>query len=175
MSGFNRKRQRTESGPASFQKPKRPVDKIIITVNQTHAAAGQKITAVATALTPCTVTGFRWHIDHRNVDTTMPCQVGWALVVVKEGNTPPQLNLTGDGAQFYQPEQQVIAWGTGVLTDGSAAPPGPIGSASVVRHEGATKTQRKMMQGDRLLLVLQMAGGSTQCLVNGGVQAICRF
>jgi hypothetical protein len=151
------------------------VDKLIITVSRDHAAAGQLVTDIATTNTPCTVTGFRWHLDHRNVDTTMPAQFGWALVVVKQGNTPQQLNLTGDGAPFYAAEQQVIAWGSGLLTDGSAAPPGTIGAASLVRQEGSTKTQRKLMQGDRLVLIMQVAGGSTNVLVRGGVQAICRF
>ena len=73
--------------------------------------------------------------------------VAWAVVFVRDGEISNDLDIT-NGASFYDPEQNVLAFGTVMLEPNSST------SAPTVMHvEGTSKAMRKMMDGNKLELV----------------------
>ena len=174
MSGAGNRRRLTEVAPLQRQfKTKRPVNKSIVSVRkaaQPGDTTGQ--TVILAASSPCTVTGFRWEINACNSSTVLQQDIAWALVIVKAGNTPNAFG-TSDGANLYTPEQNVIAWGATTL-----AQPLPAADAYYISEKGymgETKTQRKLMAGDSVYMLVRNAGAGGFCDWTGCVQLVCRF
>lgn len=126
---------------------RRPIDKQLKFVEKVSLNATQQETTLFTITFPCTLTGLRWSLGSTN--TTGAGSYGWALVIVRDGATPKALALA-DGASFYQPEQDVLAYGAGisVTTEGEL-------------EQGNTKTMRKLMGGDKLFFVAKGTAGAT--------------
>lgn len=157
------KRQRT--GRSTFvQKQARPIDKELKVVNQV-ATVTVGSTTLKTTTFPCTVVGLRWSIA-ANALTAAETLIYWAIVIVRDGesaNTP----ATSDGADFYTPEQNVLAFGMG-RTESTA-----VASDQTVHWEGSTKTMRKMKQGD-LLQFITLDSAANGDSIDGIVQFFCK-
>jgi len=163
MSRVGMKRRRTEAGFVAVTSTKRPIDKQLIAINKSLVAATQTTTTLVTSTFPCTVTGLRWNISWLNGVTTG--RFDWAIVIVRDGLAVSNI-ANSDGSSFYQPEQDVLAFGcAGALaTTGTAGP--------VVRlWEGSTKSMRKLMGGDAIVLVML---GEQISYVDGIVQLFCK-
>jgi len=96
---------------------------------------------------PGTVVGLRWDLGAEGLATTVGTDVVfWALVVVRQGNGPGPIGVGAAAmGQFYEPEEHVMA--SGKLLVSTQA------SGIRERDEGTTKTMRKMMGGDRIMLL----------------------
>lgn len=158
MSNRPFKRARTNFAPQA----KRPIDKSLINIAKTLSGTTQAETVLTTATFPCTVTGLRWEINGVN-DQVADEIVRWAIILVKDGNSANAIGAS-DGSTFYEPEQNVLAWG--VL--GTHAASGPMLSVNA----GTTKSMRKLMGGDRILFIVK--GDANAPKINGCVQFFCK-
>ena len=158
------KRLRTNSGFVVTKGPKRPIDKGLIVVNQS-ASSSQSSTDLADATFPCTIMGIRWSLAIQG-NTTTSALVSWAIVRVREGRTADTMSQV-DGAHFYDPEQDVLAFGVCRTADLDA------GTGPAVRHfEGATKAMRKLMVGDKIQFISIADANSNP--VDGVIQLFCK-
>lgn len=100
---------------------------------------------------PCTIAGLRWDISINNRDTN-PAEVMWCIIAAREG-TDPTTKLTGNWSMAsIKPEQNVIAWGSGIIEPNQKP-------TSLRIWEGSTKSMRKMQIGDKLLLIIGKTNG----------------
>ncbi len=123
----------------------RPIDKELKFVNQTSTTTVVQSTLKTTTF-PGTVVGLRWSFSAQTI-TTGDDIVNWLIVVIPDGeaaNTP----AISDGADFYTPEQNVLAFGSAHIL-GNAETGGNMN----VQFEGTTKTMRKLKQGDVLAFI----------------------
>jgi len=140
----------------------RPIDKQLKAIKITTANAAQDATTLITATFPGTITGLRWVLDFSNADGANGCEYCWAIVHTKDGNDANDF-ATSDAADFYAPEQNVLAFGLGTLgvtTNGE----------SIASVEGSTKTMRKLKQGDEILFLVKNLGSGTSLKTSGVVQ-----
>ncbi len=141
----------------------RPIDKELKVVNQT-ATTTVTATTLKTTTFPGTGVGLRWSVGTQNSNTASDVVLGWAIVVIPDGeaaNTP----ALSDGADFYTPEQNVLAFGMLRLKDYDAGGGGPIGE----NFEGTTKTMRKLKSGD-VLAFITLSSVAAAVQVDGVVQ-----
>ncbi len=150
------KRRRAPSGRRVAP---RPIDKKLIGVVHTVSTT-QAFTALITATFPCTIVGFRWDLAFDHITGAPDFQ--WALVIVRDGNVVSTLALS-NGADFYTPEQNVLAFGVGFIY------------ADIVPREysGTTKTMRKLMGGDQIAII-SLASVVNSVLLHGVVQFFCK-
>lgn len=158
------KRPRTQ-GAFSVPGAKRPIDKSLVVVNK-NVSTTQLSLDLISATFPCTITGIRWSLSTVNLAVSSTNIVNWAIVLVKDGNAANAI-ATSDGASFYQPEQNVLAFGTDIL-------PNTSNTAGALARDwvGNTKTMRKLMAGDKIQLIC-LAGISSAPLY-GVVQFFCK-
>jgi len=157
----DRKRSRVVSG----SRAQRPIDKELKAVLQAPTTT-PGATVLKTTTFPCTVVGLRWSLSAIG-NTTTAGIIYWAIVVVKDGNTVNSMAVS-DAADFYTPEQNVLAFGSGYTTDlDLAAGPG------AVQWEGSTKTMRKLMGGD-VLQIISVTDSATAAAFRGVVQFFCK-
>ena len=124
-------------------------------------------TVLITATFPCTVVGLRWDLTFYG-NVTAAENFYWAIINLKEGQTADTISAT-DGASFYQPEENVIVFGTGRTSDIDAA----VGGPNHVHRDGTTKVMRKLQVGDRLAFIgLTAAANGVE--VRGLVQFFCK-
>ncbi len=145
---------------------KRPIDKELKVVN-VALTNSQTTSTLKTTTFPCTVVGLRWSISAQSTLTTGASLVTWAIVVVHDGNSANTM-ATSDGADFYTPEQDVLTFGVARFPDSDAGN-GP----NVIQFEGATKTMRKLKQGD-LLQLITLANLASVGVFAGVVQFFCK-
>jgi len=151
------KRQRTDLVVAPA--PKRPIDKQIINLSLSSNNVQQSLT-LFTCTYPNTVTGLRWDLTATN-NTDEFTRAAWAIVLVREGDNANGLDLT-NGQPLYEPEQNVMTWGCGSVLN-----PGSNAGAANRSWIDTTKTMRKMMTGDTLVLVYT---ATETTILNGAVQ-----
>ncbi len=161
---MSNKRRRTDSGFVRVVSTKRPIDKGLIVVNKSVGAATQANTLLVGATFPCTVTGLRWSLGLLN-GATSATRVDWAIVIVRDGLSASTMSQT-DAASLYQPEQDVMAFGSTRLADLDAGT-GPAG----FQMEGSTKSMRKLMGGDALVFIVL---SETAMNVDGVIQVFCK-
>ena len=152
------KRRRTTRGHT------RPIDKGLVSI--LDAVGGQTSTVIKTATFPCTFLGLRWSLSFKAAVAESPI-VYWAIVHIREGYTASTMVLT-DGAVFYAPEQNVLAYGVAHVMDSDAGT-GP----AIERFDGNTKTMRKLMVGDRVELI-NVSSTGTAIELRGVVQFFCK-
>ena len=153
------KRQRT----SSFTRTPRPVDKALISVSKSSVGATQVSTTLVNVSFPCTIMGIRWSIATDRSAGTGTSNTRWAIVKVEDGDSANNMVLT-DASSFYQPEQNVLAYGVGAMED-----EGP----DSIMFEGTTKTMRKMKVGDSIaFIVVGVATNTHNC--NGVIQLFCK-
>lgn len=145
---------------------RRPIDKSIRTIRNATTSAQQNH-ELMTATFPGTVTGLRWRINARSLETSAADSLNdllWAIVVVEDGLNPstiafPALSTTP--GNLYQPEQNVLAWGVLPITF----------EAGVTWDIGDTKTMRKLKNGDKLFFSYTAANTTdNNATVNGAIQ-----
>ncbi len=113
----------------------RPIDKELKAVLQTTTTSVVSSTLKTTTF-PGTVVGLRWSLSAFSLVASTNT-VYWAIVVIPDGeaaNTP----AISDGADFYTPEQNVLAFGMSILNSTGVA------SDQQAMWEGTTKTMRKL-------------------------------
>jgi len=152
------KRQRV----VTSTRARRPIDKVLKVV--AHIAnATPKSTIIAQPTYPATMVGLRWEINVIQSLGTGVCTFSWAIVYLREGETLDALTFA-DGATLYKPEQNVLVFGTGQISNDKWD-----------KHfSGHTKTMRKLMVGDEIVFVLQgvatnegICNAIIQCFLKG--------
>lgn len=159
------KRRRTDSGFVPVSRSKRPIDKLLVVVDQSLNTT-QVATVLTTITFPCTITGLRWNLGFRGT-AAGGSRGAWAIVVVRDGITVPVLGLS-DGGDLYTPEQDVLSFGFWSLADSD----GGTGD-STFHVEGNTKSMRKMMGGDTLQFISKENDNNGAVLL-GCVQLFCK-
>ncbi len=143
------------------------VDKKLIAVAKLTLSTTQLTTDLITATFPCTITGLRWEFTVLNLSSTGNPTFRWAIVRLKDGVTISTTSIT-DAADFYTPEQEVLTFGIGTVSDTD----GTVGPRSV-HFSGSTKSMRKLMGGDKLVFLAICDVASVQMI--GIVQFFCRI
>ncbi len=155
--------KRTQGGRTFQVSQKRPIDKNLVVVSKNTVDATQVSTTLITATFPCTITGLRWQIATDRAAGTGTAEFYWAIILVKDGNSANTVAIS-DGATFYEPEQNVLAFGLGSLEDS-----GPDSMLA----EGNTKTMRKLMGGDTIVFIVRGVATNTVNL-NAIIQFFCK-
>lgn len=145
-----------------FRRTKRPIDKSLKFINKVGVAATQVSTTLIAATFPCTLTGLRWDISGIQDGGTGNCACQWALVIVRDGLAQSTM-ATSDAASFYDPEQDVLTFGTGLIDNNNTS----------MIWTGATKTMRKMKGGDELIFIVSGVATNTTTL-RGVIQFFCK-
>ncbi len=159
------KRRRVASD-APARRGSRPIDKELKVISQTITTS-VVATTLKTTTFPCTIVGLRWSFTQQIAITTGDSDCWWAIIVVRDGRAASTPS-TSDGADFYTPEQDVLAFGHGVVRDADVSQ-GP----GTVSFEGVTKTMRKLMGGD-LLQFITISSTAVSANVNGVIQFFCK-
>lgn len=136
---------------------KRPIDKRIVVCNsgliigtaQTNSNLYPSGLIGAGATFPGTITGLRWKFEIAS-NNTSPQTIFWAIVKLREGVAAPSTIGTSDNNSLYNPEQDVMTCGTINIGSGGGSATSFLSSINV--SEGFTKTMRKLMAGDRLVV-----------------------
>lgn len=167
------KRRRTSNAGGRPQfaiiKHVRPIDKKIVNINLVDVDSTQQATTIIQATFPCTITGLRWMITVENRTAVQGVSFGWAIVIDREGLTVNTLSVPGNGTDYYTPEGNILAWGTGKLAANNASA-GEI----IVRNEGTTKTMRKLQQGDVLAVLCRSNEATPSVNFTGTIQFFCK-
>ena len=164
---------RSNTGRVVSVSTKRPIDKSLIYINQDFGTS-QTAVDLLTVTYPCTIVGLRWDMIIQQVATvgTMNHIPGaWAIVLQREGLTLDTLGLA-NGTTLYNPEQQVLAFGSASLYLTQVA--GDVVKNDKIHHSGATKTMRKMQGGDKLVLVCRSNVSDTPLNIGGAIQFFCK-
>ena len=167
-----KRRRGFDRGGVVFVRGARPIDKVLPGINIANLVAAQQAQDLVTASTACTATGIRWSLGVISTDPadTGTCQGSWAIIILRDGDTAQTMSLTG-GANLYEPEQDVLAFGRWEIhAKGDATGTGP----SAMHFEGETKTMRKLKIGDKLTLIA-LGTAAAEVRVGGTVQVFCRF
>ena len=166
ISHFINSRRKRRAVGISRPGAARPIDKELIVVAQSATTSLLSTTLKSTTF-PCTIVGLRWSFSIRSVIASGDSIVSWAIVTTPDGeaaNTPSQSN----GADFYTPEQNVMAFGVAQVRDTDAGS-GPV----TIMFEGTTKTMRKLKQGD-LLQFISISNVASSASINGVIQFFCK-
>jgi hypothetical protein len=138
---MSKRRRKVQSGRRTSAK--RPIDKRIVVANQNNVGTTTIASTIYTATWPGTVVGIRWSGMCANLLTSRT-EGYWAIVVIPDGESVKSFSVS-DAADFYQPEQNVLAFGAVALAanNGTAGP-------SLHQLQGQTKAMRKLSAGDKL-------------------------
>ncbi len=160
------KRRKVQTTRVIQVSTRRPIDKQLVNVAQSLTTT-QTSTVLITATFPCTIVGIRWQLNFLNNITTGATRSRWCIIRLKQGLTASTI-ATSDGSSLFDPEQECLVWGVSFTTDKD------IGAGPQSVHmEGETKSMRKLMGGDRLVLIAinDTANGA---LLDGVVQFFCK-
>ncbi len=91
-------------------------------------------------------------------------QIVWALSVVRQGDTPGTLSL-GDNTNLYTPEVNCLTYGIHEMQVAA--------TQIAITDMGSTKTMRKMMGGDILVLSMQGKNATAKGLL-ACIQFFCK-
>jgi len=152
-------RKRARTAPRAS----RPISKSLILINKINLATQAEINLL-TATFPCTVVGLRWSLSTLSKFTAPQAAdsyINWVIVIVKEGNTAGALPDTTPGGQtFYNPEQNVLAWGSHALMAAGS-------DQEFIRWDGDTRDKM-------VLLALVGDSQATEDALFGTVQFFCK-
>ena len=144
-------------------KTKRPIDKKLVSIDKVGITTTQVSTDLLTATFPCTITGLRWDLSIIHDIGTGSCKGDWAIVVAREGIAPDTL-VSADGSTTYNPEQDVLTFGTVKFRT----------SSNTIHAVGSTKSMRKLMGGDKLVFIARGNDASDTIGINGIIQFFCK-
>ncbi len=144
---------------------RRPVDKKIITINKATVGGSGFSTDLFTATFPCTIQGLRVDLNIFQDAGTTSGVYAWVIIILRQGIVASTVN-TGDAATLYQPEQDVLMFGSG----GGNQNGGPFNNAY---RQMTTKTMRKFMGGDKLVFI-GIGENTNTSQFTGAVQYFCK-
>jgi len=147
---------------------RRPIDKVLPGISMSDLIGAQQTQDLVEPNSACTVVGIRWSLSFRLVagSATADAVIGWAIIILRDGRTANTMSFTG-GANLYEPEQDVLAFGRLQLVDGTTG-------NQLYHVNDMTKTMRKLKVGDKITFIaLGSANGNTE--VRGTVQLFCKF
>ena len=162
-----RRRKRRATDFIVRPRPNRVNKKLIAITDALVTSSTTDHTDLLTATFPCTVTGLRWSLSVFGLDPEDVTFIYWAVVVQRAGTTLDGLSFS-NGGTFYPQEEEVMSFG--VLGAGIKA----AGTTQASNTEGATRTMRKLQEGDKLVLVYYCSnddGGS----LSGVIQYFCKI
>ncbi len=162
------KRRRVSAG---FSRSTRQIDKALVFVKLDDISATQQSRALTVGKTPCTVLGVRWSmfIEGDAGSVGVDHDYAWAIVLVRESQTASTLDNVTNGNSFYDPEQDVIAFGVGFSHASSSATTG-VQDAMIT---GKTKAMRKLRVGDQMQFIIR--GIATETVrMRGCIQLFCK-
>ena len=157
------KRRRTSAGFST----KRPIDKTLVFITDDNIALTQVSTTLLTAATACTMVGLRWNMSSFKDGGTAGniANFEWAIILVEDGNTLNTASV-GNGGSFYDPEQNVLAFGVAPNNNSTEG-------TLPTKIDGNTKTMRKLRIGDSIRLLTK--GQNTETTgVRGIIQLFCK-
>ena len=148
----------------------RPIDKQLTFINLNDIDATTSSTLLFVAAAPCTLLGIRWSLTIEGDAGTVgnPHDFRWIIVKLDDGDNINALNAANQ-ADFYTPEQDVMAFGFGSSRTSSTASTG-MNSPTI---EGATKTMRKLRIGDGVHFAIRGAATDTVRAI-GIIQSFCK-
>lgn len=158
------KRGRAQTGQIS-RRSKRPIDKKLMNVNLGPITNAQVNTPLIDGANfPGTITGIRWNINYVRTVFNANTIAGyvWAIVIVPAGTAISNLTV-GNGSSMYDPEQNVLAFGTGNSYSNAFT------SNCQKSFEGSTKSMRKLKNGDKLVFVA-LGTATEACYLYGTIQ-----
>lgn len=134
----------------------RPKDKQIIGISGNNFNAVDRFEqTLYTATFPCTVTGLRWEFSWGASGKTYQ-NVNWVIVILRQGVISSTFS-TAVNNTIYAPEQSVLAWGCCNVT-GHATPATGAGTGQPIDMDhGSTKSMRKLMGGDKLVMISNLS------------------
>jgi len=106
-----------------------------------------------------TVSGIRWNISHATGSSSVSSHLMKWIIWIRRGNASlPTLGFAQSGESLSAAfagvnPNDILVWGSGYAGDAGASPR---------LYEGATKTQRKMNEGDSLIFSWLENGGTTE-------------
>jgi len=159
-------RSRVRKRPRGEAFARRPIDKLLKAVEQT-VTTSQTSTDLTTATFPCTVVGIRWEFSLTINSAVANAATYWAIIIVRDGQVAGTLAIS-NAASFYEPEQDVLAFGHMSVRD-SDTTQGP----GVAMQSGSTKTMRKLKGGD-MLQIIAISNVATGSVIRGVVQFFCK-
>ena len=141
---------------------KRPIDKQLRVVVLTGLNATDQNTILVTTTFPCTIVGLRWDISVVQEAGTANCFGSWCIVKEDQGQSVDTLGVADD-ASFYDPEQNVLAFGNWMIDN----------NTNNEHFTGGTKTMRKLKVGDRLIFIAVGTATNTSQL-RAQIQFFCK-
>ena len=159
MPYYSKKRSYSKAYPKA-----RHVDKKLLLSSGNLTASTQSNVTLYTASVACTLKGLRINGSISDAfDVNTPANVSWALLVIREGRFPNNIN-TGSSGDFYVPESEVWSWGVGKAV--TTSDPNWIYEFDI-----APKTSRKLEQGDKLVLSI-VSSQDAQAITNTLVSVV---
>ena len=149
---------------------KRPIDKALTAISLDDITATQKSTVLLAPVSACTALGIRWSLFVQGDAGTVgvPHDFRWAIIRLADGFTANTINGT-DAGSFYDPEQDVLAFGVGTSFTSATANVGH----DTPTWNGSTKSMRKLLVGDRIIFICK--GEATNTVkVRGVIQLFCK-
>ena len=148
----------------------RPIDKTLTVLTKTGVGSTTVTTDIFTATTACTALGVRWsfYVEGDSGTSGNPHDYIWAIALVPDGTSINAFSLT-DAAQFYKPEQHLMAFGlSSSRTDAQE-----VTTNVTNAWNGQTKTMRKLRIGNKISFALKgIATETVRC--RGVVQLFCK-
>ncbi len=157
----SRKRRRGMFGVINVPN-RRPIDKELKFISKSGLTSTQTGSVLKTTTFPCTVLGIRWDLSVTQDGGTGDASGAWAIIVVHDGDAANSISFT-DGADFYTPEQDVLAFGAWNINS----------NYTNRGFQGATKTMRKLQQGDQLQWICLGVVTNTSA-IRGIIQFFCK-
>jgi len=160
-SGFeiSDKRQRV----VTVSRPKRPIDKTIVVINQVGVGTTDQSTQITLATYPQTMVGLRWDLSFEMNNGTLTADAVWAIIYLREGETLDNLTF-GDQAAFYQPESSVLVYGYAAIFN-----------FTETKHiAGTTKAMRKMQVGDTIQFIIKCESSVEKMTCKGAIQLFAK-
>lgn len=143
---------------AAAKGPKRSVDKQLVNYSVTLSAGTTNKSALfptsGGVTFPCTISGVRVVGTVYNASGNTPAVHFWAIQVIREGETNPNVSFTNLGSALT-PEEDIIIWGKGITSFNSTT-----GWAFFRHYEVSGTTKRKLMIGDKLMMVANSSGAN---------------
>ena len=136
----------------------RPIDKRLVFIGLNAVNATQQATNLLVTTFPGTIVGLRWTFAADQDGGSGSAIYSWAIVVIRDGNNATIMGAS-NGADFYTPEQDVLAFGHGINNN----------NLHQQVFDGSTKTMRKMLGGDVMAFIVRGVATNTTC-ISGIVQ-----
>ena len=97
---------------------------------------------------PVTLFRLDWSMIFSNTNVTTRQRLGWAIVIQREGEEGDTLNIGPNQNAFYQPVEDVLAWG---FTDANPS----VGAGGARVWDDTREYNLKFQEGDRIRILMK--------------------